>query len=478
MKSVDNKSSTSIKNSQVIAIVKTLDKSEIREFRKWLQSPVHNQREDVVQLFEYLVAGNHLYEDKFLEKERIFRKIFGKEAYNDAKLRQTNHFLSKCLEEYLCYKEWQKDEIRNRILLIAQLRKRKLSKNFSRSLNSLENAQREQPFRNDRYLRNEYLIQNEIFNFLQERERSPHNNLQEVSSTLDYTYYSEKLMVVCRMLFHQSVYKTNFDFGPLTEVVNFVETRALLTDPVIAIYYYIYKALTEEDGQTYFGRLRNTLFGQEHIFPDPQLKEIYLMAINYCIRKMNAGVEEFVREAFEWYKQGFENYILIEDKVISRWTYLNVVLIALKLKEFKWAENFIKNFNSLLGEKYRDNFHHYSRARLLFEKKDYDKAMDMLIQFEYDDLLINLNAKTLLVKIYYENDEFDTLESLLESMRIYIRRKEVLGYHKANYQNIIRFTKKLVRINPFDKKEKEKLRESIVQTTPLTEKEWLLEQLN
>ena len=72
-----------MKKSQVIDIIRTLDKSEVREFRKWLLSPVHNQREDVVQLFEYLMASNHLNEDKFLEKERIYRKIFGNEAYNE-----------------------------------------------------------------------------------------------------------------------------------------------------------------------------------------------------------------------------------------------------------------------------------------------------------------------------------------------------------------------------------------------------------
>lgn len=468
-----------MKKSQVIDILTTLDKSEIREFKKWLLSPVHNQREDVVQLFDYLMAGNHLYEDKFLEKERVFRKIFGKEPYNDAKLRQTNHFLNRSLEEYLCYKEWQEDEIGSRVPLITQFRKRKLSKQFQKTVRTLQQVQHDHPYRDDRFYRNEYYIQLELYDHLHGQKRTPQNNLQEISDTLDHAYFLEKLRLSCRMIFHQIVHKTDFNFGPLDKLFEFIESNKLLEQPVIAVYYYIFKAVTEsEKDQFFFEKLRLTIQSSGSLFTQSERKEVYLMAINYCIRKMNAGVEQFVREAFEWYKQGFENSTLIEDNVISRWTYLNVVLIALKLKEFEWAEDFIEHFNSLVEENYRENFHHYSKARLYFDKRDYDKAMDLLVQFEYDDLLINLNAKTLLLKIYFENDEFETLEFLLESMRSFIRRKKVLGYHKSNYQNIIRFTKKLIRINPFDKKEKKKLREVITKTNPLTEKEWLLQQLN
>jgi len=67
--------------------------------------------------------------------------------------------------------------------------------------------------------------------------------------------------------------------------------------------------------------------------------------------------------------------------------------------------------------------------------------------------------------------------AILGSMRTYINRKKVLGYHKTTFTNLIRLTKKLIRINPFDAKQREKLRAEILSTNPLTEREWLLEQL-
>ena len=65
-----------MKNSQLVEIARTLSKKEVREIKKWLASPAHNHRDDVVQLFDYLLQGQHLEVDKFLEKTRVFKKIF------------------------------------------------------------------------------------------------------------------------------------------------------------------------------------------------------------------------------------------------------------------------------------------------------------------------------------------------------------------------------------------------------------------
>ena len=90
---------------------------------------------------------------------------------------------------------------------------------------------------------------------------------------------------------------------------------------------------------------------------------------------------------------------------------------------------------------------------------------------------MNLHAKTMLVKMYYELDEGNALDSLLGSMRTYLQRKKVLSYHKTNYKNIISLTKKMLRVNPFEREQKEKLKTEIEATSPLTERRWLLEQL-
>ena len=153
------------------------------------------------------------------------------------------------------------------------------------------------------------------------------------------------------------------------------------------------------------------------------------------------------------------------------------IRIALRLGEFNWVESFIPDYKQYLAPKFRDTIVHYSKAKLLFEKKDYAAAMELLAHVDYDDVLLTLNARLMLIKIFYETDEYDALDSLLESMRTYIHRKDLTSSYKSNYQNIIRYTKKLVRVNPYDGGQKSKLKTEIIAANPLTEKSWLLEHL-
>ena len=84
----------------------------------------------------------------------------------------------------------------------------------------------------------------------------------------------------------------------------------------------------------------------------------------------------------------------------------------------------------------------------------------------------------MLIKIYYEEGEYGVLDSLLESLRTYINRKKAIAYHKNIYNNLIRFTKRLIRLSPYDKAQKAKLRQEIEAANPLPERKWLLEQLD
>jgi hypothetical protein len=169
---------------------------------------------------------------------------------------------------------------------------------------------------------------------------------------------------------------------------------------------------------------------------------------------------------------------LTENNRISPTTYLNTVTSAIKAGEFAWARKFVVDYKEMLPDGEKDNLSHFSEAKLFFEQKDYKNAMQLLVQVEYHNILINLNAKAMLLKMYYEQYEIDVLESLLDSMGTYMRRKKVIGYHKNIYNNLIQFTKKLIRINHYDKEKIAKLHKEIETAEPLPERQWLLKQLN
>ncbi|MGK0390935.1 MAG: hypothetical protein ACI94Y_003695 [Maribacter sp.] len=86
----------------------------------------------------------------------------------------------------------------------------------------------------------------------------------------------------------------------------------------------------------------------------------------------------------------------------------------MKLKEFYWIESFIYDYKKYLDVATKEDSFNFNLAKFYFEKKDYGTVMPLLIQTKYDDVLHNLGAKMMLVKMYYELKEFDALENLLE----------------------------------------------------------------
>ena len=103
--------------------------------------------------------------------------------------------------------------------------------------------------------------------------------------------------------------------------------------------------------------------------------------------------------------------------------------------------------------------------------------MERLRQVEYEDLFLSIDAKIMLMKIYFEQQEHDALDSFLKSFERFLRRHKELTYHRENYFNIIYFTRKLLEVNPFDKEARAALRREVEETPTLTERGWLLERV-
>jgi tetratricopeptide (TPR) repeat protein len=275
------------------------------------------------------------------------------------------------------------------------------------------------------------------------------------------------------------VYKTEYDLGLIDALMEYVRNKKeLLEIPIIKVYYHLYNLFRYPDEETHYFEVKQALKGYNHLFKPAERSDLYIIAINYCIGKMNIGVQKFLREAFEMYQEGIEGHFLIINEVLNHLDFRNIVSIGTTLKEFDWVSNFIEKYQGFLALEYRENFVQFSLAKLHFERGDYDQAQRLLIQFDIDDVLLNLSAKSMLIKIYYEEGEINTLESLLESLRTYINRKKSITYHKIIYNNLIRFTKKLVRLPPRNKALKERLRKQIEEANPLPERKWLLEQLD
>jgi hypothetical protein len=468
-----------MQKSVLAEIVQSLDRKEIREIRKWLNSPAHNQREDVIRLFEYLVKVFAKLE-KFPEKEAIWTEIMPGIPYDDAFMRQVMYFLLKSIEEYLVFSDEISNQISFQVKISRIYRVRKLDKAYKQASRIGREALQNQPLRNTFYLLNKFFLEKEEYEFKMGINQNTTVNLQEMAEALEHWFIVEELQVANSMLAHHKIFqKAHYSQSLLDDVLKYSKAQDLFQETAIAIYYYAYMTITNPAEEHYFDQFENLILQEsEQLFTIPEIRDLYRTALNYCTAKVNQGSIEYCRRALEFYNKGVEKGVLLENNMLTRYTFGNAVAFAIKIKEYEWAENFIQNYEHHLDGKEQNSIINFNLSRVYFEKGDYKKAQTLLSQFEYDDMLFNIIAKTMLLKIYYETDEYDAFESLVDSMRIYLQRKEALDAARKNsFKNMLSLMKKLLHLDVYSKAQKEKYRELVVSTNPLAERDWLLKQV-
>lgn len=456
-------------SSPLLQILSALSPASLRALNKFIHSPYHVTHPGVVELFELLVSARSALPGDEMERVR---------NTPPHRLYHLTNYLLEAIEKFLALEIWEQRPYEHHRATLEHLRRLKLDRASSGMLRYARKRLNTDAKRGGEYHRNDYLLRLEAYYLSQQEGRAKSANVQELADAQDVAFICEKLRTGCLLLSHEAVTKREYDKGLLDSVLQFLEGHRYLQIPAIAAYYHGYFALAgSKDADFHFSRLKTLLDEHAGLFSIAEIHDLYLMAINFCIRRINQAEERFFRDIFELYRSGLRHGALLEAGTLSRWTYNNIALTALRLREFEWVRGFLHDFAPFLPENHREGAFNFNIARYCYDTGDYQQAMQRLLRMEYDDVLQNLAAKTMLCKIYYELDETDALENQLDSIQIYLRRKKVLGYHKDNYTSFIRFMRKLLALNPNSQIQVTKLRQDVEQALTLTEREWFLKRL-
>ncbi|MBP6825884.1 MAG: hypothetical protein KA165_04895 [Saprospiraceae bacterium] len=476
----------------------SLSTAELREFGKFVRSPFFNTRPQLVALYDYLVrcredgvpplaemAYAAIHPNLSPSGDATSTVALGATSplplgerlgvgWNQ-KLRLAQSALLALLEHYWMYREKFGDPDRARIRLAAAYRKRNLDKHFQIALREARQGRERLPWRHADFFHDMSLLEWEQYQYETSTRRTESLNLQAPSDHMDTAFVSRKLRLACLALSHQAVFKTEYRIGLLAPVLEHVESARLMDIPAVGLYYYCYKFLADVSPDEHFDRFRSMLPAHAAALPPDELRTLHLLAINFGIKKINESSAGWMQATLDLYKSALERDLMLENGVLSRFAFNNIAAIALRLGELDWAESFVLRYKPHLERHWREATAGLNLARIAYARRDYKTALLNLQRSDYKDLINNLIAKTLQLKIYYETAEYDLLESHLASMKNFIRRHTAIGYHRTNYSHIVQYTRQLMALNFNNPKAVAELRAQIEREEILTEKEWLLE---
>lgn len=460
--------------TKLVRLLKSFDKQDLRQAKDFVCAPFFNKNRHVRHLFDILKKH---YPEYSISKAKFYDKLFPGKKYDDLKMRHLMSMLYKVLEDFIAVRYFYENEKEKNLVLLEGLNKqhlpaqfRQMDKKLGAAFEKNTKADSKSPYDAYRYA----LLKEEFEQAHKDRRKT--TQLQQVADHLDEFYMINKLKNACAMLSYQNVYQQEYDYTFLDELLSYLEKHPS-KNLLLQLYQAGFMCIKESDDPAHFRKLKSLLESSNNIAAE-ELQHLHAIARNYCIKQVNMGNTAFFRELFELYQLGLKGEILLDDEgYISSAAFKNILTVALRVEAYDWTDRFIKADIKLLKAAQRKSFYQYGMGKLYFQKGAYLKVVEALHQVEYDDIFMMLDSKTLLLKTFYELNEMESLSALLASFKQLLQRKTILAYHRENYKNLVRFTKQMINLPPYNKKRRQALIQKVKAAKILTEREWLLDNL-
>lgn len=473
-----------IKN-KLYTLLQTFSKQDLNQLRKFLESPFFNENPDLVRLFnlfeEHFQADREPSGDPDAQKQRIWKRLFKKRPYKDIVLRRLFSDLTRLSLEYLSYRQIQKDPLYQSRHTLTAINEAALHKHFEGVVRQSQQQAEKLGLRNAYYHLHTFQIALQQHQHVEafRKKLSSFEHLESADYHLDCFYFTQKLKNYCDILGYRKTISTEGNIRMLPSFLKHLDQENYTSEPSVKAYYLTALMLLHPEEETYFQQMKKVLDEESQFFSKKELLNLFIHLINYIIdTKINIGRSEYFEELFSIYQTALVKEFIIDDEVLDPHHYKNIITVGLFVKEFDWVEQFIKDYTPTLPKVDQENALTYNLAKVYFHKKQYEKVIELLQRVEYQNLNYSLGGKLMLLKTYYELNEFLALDSLTDSFRIYLRRNKLISREvKQQYLNVLRFVKRLSNVAPFDTKSIEKIRTQINNCKALADKNWILEKL-
>lgn len=465
-----------MKNSKLFQYLEQFNSKDRTRFKEFVASPFFNKHQKTKQLYSILMRI------KNPTKQKIFEQLFPDETFDDQQLGNVMSYLSSLFYEYLAIKNFY---AKKGLLELFSLEK--ALKDSQNKLFEIRSKQYEKDAKKRNRLDSFSFFQNYYFNNLVDNyehvniNRGLSKRLQNTVDYLDVFYFSEKLKYCCAMLVRQKVVQVDFDIRFLeSTIIHLEESWEYYSGFVpVLIYYRIYKMLTDSDKEKHYFELIELLEQHAHQFSAQEGREMYTYAQNFCISKINKGEQAYLDEIFKIYQQLLKQELILSNNTLSEWHYKNIITVGCRLKKFNWTNTFIESYKDKLPEEQKLNAYQYNLASFYLVKGDYDQALILLNNVEFTDVFYSINARFILMKAYYEMEEYNLMISFLDTFRLYLmRNKQISSNHRKDCMNSIRLASRLAKIKlepKSSRKEKlEQLKSKLESVGAIVNKQWLV----
>ena len=489
----------------IIQLLKEFSPSELNRLEKFIKSPYHNKSRKIVNIFMEIKKYHPDFQSSKLTKENLALKANPDKDYNDSTFRDLISDLHKCIEEFMTIEELNKNETEKLFLLIRSYSKKKQDRYFNNKIKNIL-SHLETGGLDSIYFYNRGLVDMYKYNYriLNKYERS----VKEIEENKDikisyminiYIYFvSELINIYLNILIVDSKYKNknkkkntilvlkDIDMAFITELLKDRDEKYFILD----LYSNLLSAFNNLCSQKHYIDYKTCFFKYQNHLSRDEISFHNSMLISFCILS-NAidSKKNYDPELFEIYKNFLSNNLFFDRKSdhIDIDLYRNILFLAIRLREFKWALNFIKTYSNFLHTSIKENTINLSLAEYYYHigsdndsREVMEKAFDYLPKIHEDSFMLKYDIRDLYLKLYFDLNYYDQMIIYIENYRKFLKRNNlVTGEIKRRVNNFLKILNKLVFISEGSSKSSiSSLRKEITDAKDLKHRDWLLKKID
>jgi hypothetical protein len=465
--------------NKVFQVLLCLDEATRKGLSKYLRSPYFVQSKTLFALCEALSKEIEQGHTDF-DRKKIWGKLFPGAMYDDVNFRKHCSDLLKHTHDFMAFESLKLNMPLKSVEALNFIADKKIEVLYKNALQQARENVAGLPYRTAEHFLLNLLVEQQYFSLMEfDMKAEVRTNLEDISNNLDMYYWIEKLKICCSVLSHQKTSNQRYQIHFVQEIKKFVEEQPLEVLPELAIYYYSFMTLYEQENIQHYAKLKHLLEGHMLKMPQKEAIELIDSTLNYCASQINKGNRDFLQEYFDLFEDAMKKGIFLQDGTLATLRFNNILASALGLGKYDWAEAFIERYKHFLPPDSRENTYTFNLARVYRFQKKHQKVIELLQNVEYEDIHYNLISRMMLLITYFELQEFETLLSFTESFKIFLtRHKNIPPQRRQGYLNLIKYTRRLMRLNQHDKAAVAKLHNEVsLGKANIINHEWLLEKL-
>ena len=445
-----------------------------------MNSPYFNKNKNAIRLFIAIRKFAPEFTDKDLKKETVWMNLFPGKEYNYGVMKNFIHDLTGLSEKFILIEQYTGNSLQCEYDLIEAANDRNIPKYTSTKIDQF-GKRIKNGINPDRYSNI-----NEFLRFARRYDDSKstfihENNLKEdrqdlLRTSSDYLLFD--FLVASFKLINNSIvskeYETRTVGNTLLEKFFMkLKEHSILNDlllsenkepdipsKIVNCFYMMYNAVTSGGDKAEYDKFKFYLLENIELLSGYELQNLNNCRNNISLL-LNISDEEVARETLEWFKYlEKKNILLLRNGLIYDSLMRTVINHSVKLKEVRFAEEFLNKYAGRLPAESRDNTFNYCMAMIHFGKGEFGKSLECLAKLRGDKLSYKYITKKLYLRIYYELNDYESFLYALDTFAHFKKRNKLTNDARAiAFDEFGRNVRSLFRLrNSYDKFEAAKLR--------------------